>query len=174
VAVSRARDQLIVFHSIRKEDLKPDDLRYILLYYIEERTFPDEQVLAEKETIFESSFERDVYEYLTRLGYAVTPQVKVGHYRIDLVVEGDDKRLGIECDGDRWHPPERWWHDQLRQRQLERMGWTICRVWASAFYKDRDLAMAPIIRTLTEIGINPNKQRLPTKYFPLPSGRTNR
>jgi len=106
---------------------------------------------------FESPFEKDVYNWLTEKGYRVTPQVKVGHYRIDLVVEGTNSRLGIECDGDRWHPPERWWADQLRQRQLERMGWAICRIWGSYFYRDRDAAMKPILLKLSEMGINPSR-----------------
>jgi len=156
VAVSRARDKLILFHSVKLEDLKPEDLRYKLLYYIKYKMLPD-QVIEEIESKFESPFEEEVYRWLTNRGYRVTPQVKVGHYRIDLVVEGINSRLGIECDGDRWHPPEKWWADQVRQRQLERMGWTICRIWASDFYRDPDTAMKPILHKLNELNIISNK-----------------
>lgn len=53
-----------------------------------------------------------VYEELVSRGYRVTPQVKTGAYRIDLVVEGSaDTRLAVECDGDEFHGPERWQHD---------------------------------------------------------------
>ncbi len=156
VAVSRARDKLILFHSIRLEDLKPNDLRYQLLYYIQNRVLPNDIEIEKVDTKFESPFEEKVYHWLTSRGYRVTPQVKVGHYRIDLVVEGTNSRLGIECDGDRWHPPEKWWAGQVRQRQLERMGWTICRIWGSDFYRDPDVAMKSILHALDELRITPH------------------
>ena len=39
----------------------------------------------------DSGFERDVYQRLVEKGYNVTPQVKVGPYSIDLVVEGGQR-----------------------------------------------------------------------------------
>ena len=151
VAVSRAKDKLILFHSIKLEDLKPQDLRYQLLYYIKNGVLPERKKKEEIKEKFESPFEEAVYDWLTKRGYHVIPQVKVGHYRIDLVVEGANSRLGIECDGDRWHPPEKWWDDQIRQRQLERAGWVICRIWGSDFYQNPDIAMEPILRKLSEL-----------------------
>ncbi len=57
----------------------------------------------------DSDFEREVLKRLLELGYRVTPQVKVGPFSIDMVVEGDaDRRLAIELDGDKYHTPERW------------------------------------------------------------------
>ncbi len=156
VAVSRARDKIILFHSVKLEDLKPEDLRYQLLNYIQNRTFVSiestPRYIKEK---FESPFEEEVYNWLISKGFRVTPQVRVGHYRIDLVVEGDNSRLAIECDGGKWHPPERWWQDQIRQRQLERMGWEICRIWGSDFYRDPNEAMKPILLKLDKLGIAP-------------------
>lgn len=156
VAVSRAKDQLILFHSVRLgRDLRnPEDLRYKLLEYVQnysKRVLWEEKV----EDLFESPFEEAVYEWLTERGYRVIPQVKVGNYRIDLVVEGESNRLAIECDGDRYHGPDKWWDDRIRQRQLERRGWVFWRVWASAFYKDPDAAMSPVIQKLEEMGIKP-------------------
>jgi very-short-patch-repair endonuclease len=58
-------------------------------------------------------------------GYArVRSQVRVGndnhHYRIDLVVDGPESRIAVECDGERWHGEERWHADRARQEVLER------------------------------------------------------
>ncbi|HYL19325.1 MAG TPA: hypothetical protein VEV20_11620 [Burkholderiales bacterium] len=36
--------------------------------------------------------------------------------------EGDN-RLAIECDGDKFHGPDRWAQSMRRQRVLERAGW---------------------------------------------------
>lgn len=156
VAVSRAKDQLILFHSVKLgRDLRnPDDLRYRLMEYVQnysKRVLEKEKV----KDLFESPFEEAVYDWLTKRGYKVIPQVKVGNYRIDLVVEGEKNRLAIECDGDRYHGPDKWWDDRIRQRQLERRGWVFWRVWASAFYKDPDAAMNPVIQRLEEMGIKP-------------------
>ncbi len=72
-------------------------------------------------------------------------------------MEGINSRLGIECDGAKWHPPEKWWEDQVRQRQLERVGWTIYRIWGIDFYRDSDTAMMPVLPKLGELGITPDR-----------------
>jgi very-short-patch-repair endonuclease len=42
--------------------------------------------------------------YTLDMYFQVIPQVKVGNYRLDMVVEGhNDARLAIECDGNRYH-----------------------------------------------------------------------
>ncbi len=47
----------------------------------------------------ESGVEKSLFTTLHEMGYTVTPQVKVGSYRIDLVVQSDgDERLAVECD----------------------------------------------------------------------------
>ncbi|HXW71177.1 MAG TPA: hypothetical protein VEK34_07050 [Methylocella sp.] len=60
---------------------------------------------------FQSLLERYVYDLMGENGYHVRAQVRVGYptnhrYRIDLVVEGMQGRLAVECDGDQWHDPE--------------------------------------------------------------------
>jgi very-short-patch-repair endonuclease len=86
----------------------------------------------------------------------VTPQVKVGHYRIDMVVEGaNDARVAIECDGDQYHGPDKWEDDMRRQRVLERAGWNFWRCFASVFIRRRSEVMAELLRELAERGIEP-------------------
>ena len=69
----------------------------------------------------ESDFEREVYDLLVERGYKVIPQVRVGNFRIDMVVEGhNDTRIAIECDGDRYHGADVWAADMQRQGILER------------------------------------------------------
>ncbi|MGA7626452.1 MAG: hypothetical protein WCA91_23035, partial [Candidatus Acidiferrales bacterium] len=51
----------------------------------------------------------------------LTPQWRVGTYRIDLVVEANHKRMAVECD--RYHPLDKLGEDMERQAVLERMGW---------------------------------------------------
>ncbi len=93
---------------------------------------------------------------LTERGYRVTPQVGSEGFSIDMVVEGDNGlRLAIECDGDRYHGPERWADDMRRQRILERVGWIFWRCFASTFYIDREGTLEDLIGTLDRIRIRP-------------------
>src|SRR5467141_668196 len=107
VAASRARDQMWIVHSLTpNNDLKADDLRRQLIEHAQD---PSRlmRALDEKEKRTQSAFEREVMKRLSAAGYRVAPQWRVGAFRIDLVVEGDGRRLAIECDGDRYHPLEK-------------------------------------------------------------------
>lgn len=153
VAASRARDQLWVVHSLDPGlDLKPGDLRRRL---IEHARAPGaiEAEAASAESQAESPFEQAVIRRLVAAGYRVKPQWAVGHYRIDMVVEGGGKRLAIECDGERFHPPSALIADLERQAILERLGWKFARIRGSAFYRDPDAAMKPIFERLAQLGV---------------------
>ena len=76
-------------------------------------------------------------------------------YRIDLVIEGINAKLAVECDGEYWHGPDRYDYDMARQRQLERAGWKFVRIRESEFYIDREKAIQRIIEACEELGIKP-------------------
>lgn len=155
VAASRARDRMYLVRSVRLEDLRPvDTLRTNLLKHFQAPFHQNEQDLSSNREKCESPFEREVFDYLVERGYRVIPQVPVGQYRIDMVVEGDnDARLAIECDGDRFHAPEQWDSDMRRQRILERAGWIFWRSFASTFVTHRDDVLADLLDTLERLGI---------------------
>jgi very-short-patch-repair endonuclease len=159
VAASRARDQMWIVHSLSpRDDLKPDDLRRQLIEHAQD---PSRlmRALEEKEKRTQSVFEREVMTRLTSAGYQVASQWRVGAFRIDLVVEGDDKRLAIECDGDRYHPLERLAEDMERQSVLERMGWIFTRIRATEFFRNPDRAMKPILEKLELLQIFPTSAK---------------
>jgi transcription elongation GreA/GreB family factor/very-short-patch-repair endonuclease len=156
VALSRARDREYLFHSVTEEMLKPDDLKAKVLRHfknpMEGRVTPANDVMA----LCQSGLERDVLSRLINLGYRVHPQVKVGSYSIDLVVEGrDDRRLAIELDGDQYHGPERWAEDLARQRVMERVGWRFWRCWGSSYRLDPDECISDLVRSLDAMSIEP-------------------
>lgn len=156
VALSRARDREYLFHSVTEQMLKPDDLKTKALCHfrnpIEGRITPSNDLMA----LCQSNLERDVLGRLIEFGYHVRPQVKVGPYSIDLVIEGhDDRRLAVELDGDRYHGPERWVEDLTRQRVMERVGWRFWRCWGSSFRLDPDGCMDDLVRTLSAMKIDP-------------------
>lgn len=151
VAASRARDQMWLFHSVTLNDLKPEDLRYRLLDHCtaveEQRAYFLDDELAK----CDSDFEREVARRIWAEGYRVRCQHRVAHYRIDLVVEGaNGNHLAVECDGDRYHPPEKYDEDLKRQRVLERCGWRFWRVWGSDFAADPNTALKSLWLTLQD------------------------
>ena len=157
VAASRAQDQLWLFHSANLDVLSPSCMRYRLLSYM---LNPGRQATLESEQRFDSRFEREVFQIITNKGFHVRTQVCIGdptnhRYRIDLVVEGMNGRLAVECDGDQWHGPNRYEQDMARQRDLERAGWRFERIRGGDFYRNRDDAMEPLWATLEHLGIAP-------------------
>jgi very-short-patch-repair endonuclease len=155
VAASRARDQMWLVHSLNAQtDLKADDLRRQLIEHVEDPSHLM-RVLEEKSKRADSIFEREVLKRLVLAGYRVTPQWRVGAYRIDLVVEGNEKRLAVECDGDRYHPLDKLGEDMERQAILERMGWSFSRIRGSEFFRDANHALAPVFAKLESLEILP-------------------
>lgn len=153
VAASRARDQMWVVYSLNHEaDLKPDDLRRRLISHAIDPSAITRQIEAAANRA-ESEFERLVCERLVQEGFRVVPQWKVGYYRIDMVVVGSSAKLAIECDGDRFHPPERLEEDMLRQAILERMGWSFHRIRGSEFFRDQEVTFARLFTALERKGI---------------------
>jgi very-short-patch-repair endonuclease len=157
VAASRARDQLILVRSVEPDQLsEADRLRRGLIAHFA-RPFGDEPPrVGDARDLCESPLEREIYDWLTGNGYRVMPQVRVGSYRIDLVVEGGrDSRLAVECDGDKHHGPQQWAEDMRRQRALERAGWVFWRCFASSFLRRRETVLQDLRLALSAQGIEP-------------------
>jgi very-short-patch-repair endonuclease/transcription elongation GreA/GreB family factor len=156
VAMSRARDRLYLVRSVREEELNPKDLKANVIRHMREpmkgRVRPSGDLMVH----CDSDFEREILGRLLERGYHVTPQVGAMGYSIDMVVEGrGDQRLAIECDGDKYHGPERWADDMTRQRVLERVGWRFWRCWSSSYTVDPEGCMADLFATLDRLGIHP-------------------
>ena len=168
VAVSRARDRVVLVRSVRREELNPNDLKARLIAHFE-NPMPELEEIEDALAVCESNFERDLMQKLLERGYRVQGQVGSIGYRIDMVVEGADRRrLAVECDGDRYHGPEQWRQDMRRQRVLERVGWRFWRCFASSFYRDPDGVMNELFEMLTRMGIEPvgkNETSRPKRRF---------
>ena len=152
VAVSRAKDQLWLFHSVLVNDLHPDCMRRRLLEHCYN---PRTQALAQDLAVCRSDFERDVAEELIRRDFRVIPAYVSAGKEIDLVVEGTTSRLAIECDDHHWHGPDRYAADMVRQRGLERCGWKFTRVRSSAFYSNRQREISRLLADIHGRGIEP-------------------
>ena len=174
VAASRARDQMILFHSVTCNDLGPTCLRRKIIEFfenpeppqiagiereeLERRASRDNRSSVNPLQPFDSWFEVDVALELLRRNFTVIPQHEVAGRRIDLVIEGGQARLAVECDGDYWHGSDQYEADMGRQRTLERCGWEFFRVRESAFRSNKGAALARLWGMLEERDISPNSQ----------------
>jgi very-short-patch-repair endonuclease len=167
---------MILFHSVTCDDLSVSCLRRRLLDFfentkpqqiagierneLERRAAQDNRRVVNPPSPFESWFEVDVALELLRRDFTVLAQHEVAGKRLDLVVEGGQARLAVECDGDNWHRADLYEDDMQRQRQLERCGWEFFRVRESAFYANKENALLGLWRVLEERGIFSKSQRV--------------
>src|SRR5690606_520115 len=98
------------------------------------------------EITFDSYFEEDVYEELTRRGYEVETQVGCSGYRIDLAIVDPENPgrflLGSECDGRAYHSAKTARDsDRLREAVLRSPGWRLFRIWSTDWWTARDRAL---------------------------------
>lgn len=156
VAASRAKDQLWVVDSLDPaSDLKSGDLRKMLIdFSLNPQSINIQNAKIEEQA--DSPFEAAVARYLTVRGYHLVQQWEVGAYRLDLVALCREKKIAIECDGERYHSGE----DQIRadmERQtiLERLGWRFIRIRGSEYYRNPEQTMERVVAELTKAGIAP-------------------
>jgi len=170
VAVSRAKEQIYLFHSVQLDDLSnTNDLRYKLLDHFKNYSSyqpifntPIERRLGTQPEPFDSWFEVDVYNDIIRKQLSVIPQYEVakGRYKIDMVaLLPDGTKIAIECDGDKWHGSEQYQNDIMRQKVLERCGWQFFRIRGYEYYTNRVKALEPLwkmIPVFEEKEVEPN------------------
>ncbi|CAB5721919.1 putative DNA helicase [Delftia tsuruhatensis] len=146
VAVTRARQELRIFSSLRGEQMDLSrtqaagvrDLKHFLEFA--ER---GPRALAEShrgsQGDFESPFEAGVARALERKGWRVHTQIGASSFRVDLGVVHPDFAgrylAGVECDGATYHRSatarDR---DKLREQVLRGLGWQILRIWSTDWW----------------------------------------
>ena len=99
VALSRARDRMVLVRSVEVSALNPNDLKAKVIGHFSGGPEMDGEGAVDAVDLCETDLERAVCEALVDAGYRVTPRVTVGDFTIDLVVEGDeDRRLALQLD----------------------------------------------------------------------------
>ena len=145
VLFTRAKKNMLVFTSLKPEDIKTSDnssqgliaLKGFLSYA--SKGMIDQGIETQMDP--DSDFEIWVKERLESIGCEVHPQVGVAKYRIDLGVKHPKYPygylMGIECDGATYHSSksarER---DVIRQQVLEGLGWRIYRIWSTDWFSN--------------------------------------
>ena len=163
VAVTRARQELMVYVSFLPEQLKAESSRSkglrdlkSFLEYAQKGSSALFSGLAQSEGEFESPFEEAVASKLSEKGWEVLPQIGVSKFRVDLGVIHPDRPgtflAGIECDGATYHRSatarDR---DKIREQVLRNLGWEILRIWSPDWWYDPDGALAKIENQLQDL-----------------------
>jgi very-short-patch-repair endonuclease len=165
VAVSRAKDQIWVVHSISPNALKMRDIRRQLLDYAYSQAdtlkAEQEKELRKVEKAQNSEFEKRVIAALMGRGYSLQAQHPVGSYSIDILVQDalTGNRLAVECDGDRWHTPDNLDEDLERQRILERCGYTFYRIRGTNFFRYPEREIDKLCNKLSTFSIHPENRQ---------------
>lgn len=164
VAVTRAKQEVIVFSTLRADDIDlaksrargVKDLKNFLEYA--ERGI---QALAEARIVdavadFDSPFEEEVYRALADKGWILHKQVGCSGYRIDLAVVDPEAPgrylLGIECDGANYHRAKTARdRDKLREAVLRDLGWELHRVWSTDWWRDPAREIEKLLVTIDRI-----------------------
>jgi very-short-patch-repair endonuclease len=146
VAVTRAREALIVFGSLRPEHIDLARTSAIGVAHLKQfLTFAEHGsrafALAATGPLgdFESPFEAAVAERLRSRGWLIHPQIGVSGFRVDLGIVDPDAPgaflAGLECDGATYHrSASARDRDRLRQAVLEGLGWSILRIWSTDWW----------------------------------------
>lgn len=148
VAITRAKRRVEIVTSVLAEqfpsDSASDGIRHVKGYL----DFAARGMVAlahefeDSKGEAESPFEEEVLRVIRACGYDAVPQVGVAGYRIDIGVRDPARPgnyvLAVECDGAMYHSSKvARDRDRLRQQVLEGLGWTIHRIWGTAWYRDR-------------------------------------
>ena len=148
MAITRARQELVVFSTTRPEHMdlsrtKNEGVRDLKHFLEFAERGPRALVEADFGSVggFDSPFEKAVAAALSKKGWQVHTQIGVSSFRIDLGVVHPDAPgrflAGVECDGATYHRSatarDR---DKLREFILRGLGWEIVRVWSTDWWID--------------------------------------
>jgi len=157
VAVTRAREKVVIVTSIRSTDIDPAAKAQgvqTLRNYIEyaEKGPVILNMPYQKAGVYESHLDEDIASEIQKLGYDVVPQVGCSGYKINIgvidPVNPGCYLMGIECDGITYRSSSSARdRDRLREQVLKGLGWRIHRVWSPSWVARRDSE----VKQLTEV-----------------------
>lgn len=165
VAVTRAREKVVLITSIKGSDIDPDAKALgvqTLRTYLDYAEHSTSTYKAKtKQGTFDSALDEDVANEIKKLGYQIVPEVGSSGYKIDIgIVDPVNKGhylLGVECDGATYQSSSSARdRDRLREQVLRKLGWRIHRIWAPAWVARRDSE----IRRLQEAIEQAQKQQI--------------
>lgn len=162
VAVTRARQGMVVFSSIEPTDIDlnrtssagPASLR-AFLEYARRGSFGSVSVAEMQASETDDTIARELCERLAALGYRTKTNVGRSAYRVDVAVvdSANEGRYlaGILLDGRFYRMAGTTRDREIAQPELlEGLGWRVTRVWAIDWWEDPDAVVDEVRRFLEE------------------------
>jgi very-short-patch-repair endonuclease len=155
VAITRARQSMTVVSSFVSTDIDPTRLnaegaRMLRDYlaYVESHGSELGRLTPQKNEL--SPIEQNILEVLTDLGLPVVAQYGVSQPYVDFAIAHPDNPdwmvLAIECDGDSYRSANTVRdRERLRKENLERLGWSFCRLWTPEWLNNPEQEVQRII-----------------------------
>lgn len=172
VAITRARMQCVIVSSFSYDRISATvenravlDLRNFLEYAARGKQALLEQTQVTDALQFDSPFEEQVYEALTKAGWTVHSQVGVSGFFIDLAVVHPERPglyiLAVECDGASYHSAKTARdRDRIRQNILENLGWNFHRIWSTDWWQERRISIDKLLQAVEIARQNADKELL--------------
>lgn len=143
VAITRAKENLVVVSSIHYTDIDPSRIQSIgakrlreYLCFAENETLEEEK--QKKEDLPLSSFNQEITAFLTKHNIAFDTEVGTSSHRIDIAVKNKEKDgylLALESDDASYgNNPSTRERDRLRPEVLKSKGFAFLRVYTPCFY----------------------------------------
>jgi hypothetical protein len=157
VAVTRAREKVILVSSIRSSDIDLSSTKSLgvkcLHNYLTYAEQASNQEKPEEEAVTQSEIQKEVTEEIRRLGYIAVPQVGESSLRVDIGVKTPENLdrfiLGVILDGEGYRStPTARDRDRLRAQVLEGMGWNLHRIWSPEWVHRRSTEMERLAQAL--------------------------
>jgi very-short-patch-repair endonuclease len=173
VAITRAREQMIVVSSILPEDIDlrrinqsgPRLLRSYLEYARQGGPAPAGRLISpdgdpvrlapsqRSAAVIAAQFEDDLATALAQQGLVLQRQVGHSDFRIDIAICDPDKPehylLGVECDGSDYRAAATTRdRERLREEVLAQLGWRIHRAWSGAWAQDPEHEIGRVLEAL--------------------------
>lgn len=107
-----------------------------------------------KEGLIESPFEQEVYDCLIEKisPDLIVPQKRIGGFRVDFLIEINDKKVVIECDGKTYHSTnEAYAYDVFRQKELEALGYKVYRIWSTRWWHNHTQEINSLLAYLEQL-----------------------
>ena len=105
----------------------------------------------------QTPIEERLAKAMTATGIVARPQIRVGPYRVDFLINSGKRRIAVEADGHGFHDIE---SDRIRDEALRELGIdAVVRFTGSRIYRDADSCAQEIHRHLRE-ATSPQRRRV--------------
>lgn len=150
VAVSRARAVCNIFGN--KTASEQSSIRHIAK--LARRVSGSGSDKGAKEPVFESPWERSLYDALINSGIKPVTQYPLAGRRLDLAVISENLKLDVEVDGDAYHRDRdgfRKVSDLWRDHVVRSLGWKVRRFWVYELKENMEGCVERVKRDIADV-----------------------